>query len=191
MYRLIAKGVIFFVFVSSLLRAQTSDNSILLKANASLIPLAIVNVGAEKQISNRFTVQSDITISPWKSFMGNKMLVAMIHMESRYYFKEAFRGFYIGANIGGGAFKLTKWNYTDTPNYQKGYNLMLGAVIGYQVPLNDKVGLDFFIGGGNSQGFYKGYNSETGERYDSAVKFNKSGEWIPYRGGIMLTYKLN
>jgi hypothetical protein len=191
MHKLIAKGIAVFIFSSTFLKAQTDDNSIYLKANASLIPLAIINFGAEKQISNHFTLQSDITISPWKSFMGNKMLVGLLFVESRYYFKEAFNGFYVGANIGGGTFRLTKWNYAGTPNYQKGFNYMLGAVVGYQIPLNDKVGLDIFVGGGNSQGFYKGYKSDTGERYDEAKKYNKSGEWIPYRGGVMLTYKLD
>ncbi len=190
MHKIIARGFIFSLFLSSILKAQDTQNNMYVKANASLLPLAIVNVGIEKQFSEHFTAQADFIISPWKSFMGNKMLFGMLHLEGRYYFKKAFTGFYIGANIGGGTFRLTKWNYTHTTNYQKGFNYMLGAVVGYQIPLNDKVGLDIFLGGGNSQGFYKGYNSETGERYDSAVNYNKSGEWIPYRGGVMITYKI-
>jgi hypothetical protein len=40
-------------------------------------------------------------------------------------------------------------------------------------------------------GFYKGYELKTGERYDSPYAYNKSGEWIPYRGGVMLSYILD
>jgi hypothetical protein len=53
--------------------------------------------------------------------------------------------------------------------------------------------LDFFLGGGTHQGFYHSYYIETGERFpfDHAVGRNKSGEWLPYRGGIMISYRLN
>ena len=47
-----------------------------------------------------------------------------------------------------------------------------------------------FLGGGNSQGFYKGYYLNSNIRYEPAEKYNKSGEWIPYRGGVMISYKL-
>ena len=40
------------------------------------------------------------------------------------------------------------------------------------------------------QSFYKGYDATTGERYDGAKKFNKSGEWLPYRGGISVILQL-
>jgi hypothetical protein len=51
--------------------------------------------------------------------------------------------------------------------------------------------LDCFVGGGNHQGFYKGYNIITGERYEKATNYNKSGEWLPYRGGVMVSYSLD
>ena len=51
--------------------------------------------------------------------------------------------------------------------------------------------LDCFLGGGWHQGFYKGYLLSTGERYEHAENYNKSGEWLPYRGGVMVSYKLN
>ncbi len=34
----------------------------------------------------------------------------------------------------------------------------------------------------------KAYNKKN---YEKAEKYNKSGEWLPYRGGLMITYKLN
>jgi hypothetical protein len=43
----------------------------------------------------------------------------------------------------------------------------MGATIGYQTKINDKFMLDL-LGGGNQQGFYKGYLLSTGERYETA-----------------------
>ena len=51
--------------------------------------------------------------------------------------------------------------------------------------------LDVFLGGGNHQAFYKDYSLTTGERVDKAKDYNKSGEWLPYRGGVMVSYRIN
>ena len=58
---------------------------------------------------------------------------------------------------------------------------------------NNNFNLEIFIGGGSSQSNYKYYNKN--EQRIFAItnykrKFNKSGEELPYRGGLMLTYKL-
>jgi len=74
---------------------------------------------------------------------------------------------------------------------EKGFGYFIGATIGYEKKLNDRFMLDFFLGGGSHQAFYKGYYLSTGERYDKAKNYNKSGEWLPYRGGIMISYRLN
>ena len=51
--------------------------------------------------------------------------------------------------------------------------------------------LDFFVGGGWHEGFYHGYyNDGTPGRYDKAEHWNISGDWLPYRGGIMISYRL-
>jgi len=45
------------------------------------------------------------------------------------------------------------------------------------------------------QSFYKGYDKISGDRYDAGSdsmnrEFNRSGEWLPYKGGLMVSYKL-
>ena len=63
--------------------------------------------------------------------------------------------------------------------------------LGYQWKLSEKWALDLFVGGGHQEAFYKGYSIETGERYDTWIHdYNKSGEWILYRGGLMIAYKI-
>jgi hypothetical protein len=48
-----------------------------------------------------------------------------------------------------------------------------GEHIGYQ--RNYEIHIRAFFGGGNQQGFYKGYLLSTGERYETAKNWNKSG----------------
>lgn len=114
-------------------------------------------------------------------------------MEGQYYFDKAFQHWYLGANTGLGIFDLQKWNYEGTEKYQRGFNLMLGATVGYQMKWKERWNIDFFVGGGTSQGFYHGYESLPPSfiRYDLAKGWNKSGEFIPYRGGIMVAYKFH
>lgn len=75
-----------------------------------------------------------------------------------------------------------------TEVYQKGFTFIAGVSGGYHFTVNEKLGLDLFVGIGTSQSFYKGYYKDNNERYDNAEKWNKSGEVIPTRGGLMVTY---
>ncbi|CAD7798030.1 hypothetical protein CHRY9390_00269 [Chryseobacterium aquaeductus] len=184
-----------------------SKKKLYLKGNALLIPIGVINAGLEYQLSNKFTLQGDILISPWKSFAGHEAQIYMGTIEGRYYFKEAFKGWHIGANISVGAFNIQKpsyWNdntyvdaqvgipsqYINSQLYQKGFSFLFGVEGGYQFRLADKWNMDIFAGIGNSQDFYKGYVRGTGERYDSADGYNRSSEWLPYRGGVMISYRL-
>ncbi|MCY0967728.1 DUF3575 domain-containing protein [Chryseobacterium wangxinyae] len=184
-----------------------SEKKLYVKGNALLIPIGVINAGLEYQLSNKFTAQGDVLISPWKSFAGHEAQIYMGTLEGRYYFKEAFKGWHIGANLSVGTYILQKptyWNdnvfvdaqvgvptqYINSQLYQKGFSFLLGVEGGYQFRLADNWNMDIFAGIGNSQDFYKGYVRGTGERYDSAEGFNRSGEWLPYRGGVMISYRL-
>lgn len=183
---------------------QEQEKSLYIKGNALLAPIGVINVGVEKQLTSKITLQGDVLVSPWKSFAGHEMQYYSLSAEGRYYFNQAFKGFYVGANIAVSAFNAQKWSYwSDNPVtddrgktfitsnlYQKGYSFILGITGGYQFRLSDRLNMDIYATVGSSQDFYKGYDRSTGDRYDYAQKFNKSGEIIPYRGGIMISYKL-
>lgn len=184
---------------------QDSETGVYIKGNALLIPIGIVNVALEHQLNKKFTVQGDILISPWKSFSGHELQYYSVSLEGRYYFDEAFKHWYIGANIAGSRFIAQKWNYwndnviTDEQTgmtyinsnlYQKGYSLIFGITGGYQFRISDRLNMDIYAGIGSSQDFYKGYDRTTGQRYDDPKGYNKSGEILPYRGGVMISYKL-
>jgi len=179
---------IFFLFLSLdilCLNGQTN-----LKGNLAFVLVGIPNLGIETKLGSHTSFQIDITASFWESVNHAPQKFILLFPEFRYYTKEFGKGFFIGAHIGGGIYKLQKYNYWSTNFYQKGYNIMYGLTTGYQFLINEKWNLEIFVGGGSSQGFYKGYKINTNERYDNRDKFNKSGEWILYRGGVMLVYKL-
>jgi hypothetical protein len=183
---------------------QEQEKSLYIKGNALLASIGLINIGLEKQLTSKITMQGDVLVSPWKSFAGHEFQYYSVSLEGRYYFNEAFSHWYVGANIATSAFVLQKWNYwKDTPYindknevftssnlYQKGVSFILGVTGGYQFKVSDRWNIDVYATIGTSQDFYKGYDRTTGQRYESAKKFNKSGEILPYRGGVMISYKL-
>lgn len=182
------KKLFFFTF---LLLSIHSQSQTYIKANALTTLLTIPNVGIETSIGKKSTFQFDVTASFWKSLKGKPSEFYVFIPEYRYHFHEKFNGFYVGGHIGATIFNFQKWNYLNTDLYEKGFGYVIGATIGYQTKINDKFMLDCFLGGGSHQGFYKGYYISSGERYDKAKDYNKSGEWIPYRGGVMVSYRIN
>lgn len=181
------KTLLFLVLLFSMhLQSQTY-----VKVNALTTLLTIPNVGIETSIGKKSTFHFDILASPWKSVSGKPQEFYTFTPEYRYHFKENYNGFYTGFHAGASIFNFQKWNYLNTDRYEKGVGYFIGATVGYQVKISTKFMLDCFLGGGWHQGFYKGYNISTGERYETAIKYNKSGEWIPYRGGVMVSYQLN
>ena len=187
---------------------QNSENSknVYVKANALFLPLGMLNAGVEYQLKEKITLQADVFISPWKSFASTYLQMYMLGFEGRYYFKQAFQHWYVAANITGTRFIMQKYFFTGnqftqyTPDspiyntkdlYQDGFGFILGATVGYQFQLSDRWNMDLYLGVGTIQGFYKGYHKELGIRYDDDERaWNKSGEILPYRGGIMIAYKL-
>ncbi|BFO64331.1 DUF3575 domain-containing protein [Chryseobacterium sp. S0630] len=207
-YKLLAAGILAFLSATTLSAQEQEqggqEKSLYIKGNALFAPIGILNLGIEKQISPKYTIQGDVFISPWKSFGGHKLQFYSVSAEGRYYFTEAFKHWYLGANVSVAAYNASKWSYwndntaenwngeilVNSNLYQKGFSVMLGVTAGYQFQLSERWNLDIYGTIGTSQGFYKGYDKSTGRRYDSAEKFNKSGEIIPYRGGVMISYKL-
>lgn len=180
-------------FLSLLLLATFVTNAqTYIKINGLSALVAVPQVGIETSIGSKSTFSVDVFASFWKSFDGKPMQAVMLTPEYRYHFKEKYNGFYAGAHAGPDIYKIQKWNYWGTNKYEEGLGYRIGATIGYQKKINNKFILDAFLGGGWHQGFYKGYYTDgTPGRYETAKHYNKSGEWLPYRGGIMISYQLN
>jgi len=70
---------------------------------------------------------------------------------------------------------------------ERGYGITLGKKFKLK---NPRFGLELFIGFGSSQSNYKYYNGDEVRDFENDRAFSKSGEELPYKGGLMLTYKL-
>ncbi|PIE50180.1 MAG: hypothetical protein CSA38_04630 [Flavobacteriales bacterium] len=164
------------------------------KGNPLLALVGIGHLGVEHQLTNKQTLQADLLYSPWKTINRKHAETLFLTIEGRHYFNQSFEKWYIGAHIGGGMFNLTKPNYWQHTyeNYQKGYNYMIGASVGYQFQWKERWNIDCFIGGGAVESFYKGYEVKDGvtTKVDGATNYNKSSEFLPYRLGLMISYKL-
>jgi hypothetical protein len=127
-----------------------------------------------------------------------------VSLEGRYYFDEAFKHWYIGGNIAGSRFIAQKWNYWSDSTllmkngnvyqysdvYQKGYSIILELQEAISLNLL-KTGTWIFMQESELlRIFTKAMSVQPGARYDVAEGFNKSGEILPYRGGVMISYKL-
>ncbi|MCD0471998.1 DUF3575 domain-containing protein [Flavobacterium sp. JAS] len=181
-----------FLILLVLFFSIQSQSQTFIKFNAATALLAIPNVGIETSIGKKLTFSVDVMASFWQSFDGHSpMEFYTLTPELRYHFKEKYNGFYVGGHAGPDVYKIQKWNYWDTNKYEHGFGYRLGVTVGYNIKLSDKFLLDVFAGGGWHQGFYHGYyNDGTPGRYEKAANWNKSGEWLPYRGGVMISYKL-
>ena len=158
--------------------------------NAATTLLGFPSLGYERTLNSHLTFHIDAIGSVFNSYNNMPLRFLIITPELRYYPHKDQKGIYVGGHIGGSTFKLQKYGYENTPNYQVGYNYMAGVSIGYVYFVSEKIALEAFLGGGTVQSIYKGYDINTGERYDGAEKFNKSGEWLPYRGGLNVILKL-
>ena len=182
--------IILFIYALSTSVAAQTEAKLNIVTTAALIP----NFGFEIQLGNRSSFQLDVLASFWDSINGSPLHVTQIFPEYRRYFKPNMLGFFIGGHIGFGMFTLSKYGY---PNniHQSGRNTYYGFTIGYKKHLNENWSLEFFIGGGSQQAHYRGYNNDIGQRVDEKENFTKrpfnlSGELIPYRGGIMIVYRI-
>lgn len=161
-----------------------------LKINAATTVLGFPSIGYEKLIGTHFGFHVDAIGSLFNQYNHMPLKFLIITPEFRYYPKKGQTGFFVGGHIGGSTFELQKYNYANSSLYQEGYNYMLGISLGYYVPIAKNMALEAFVGGGSIQSFYNGYDAATGQRYEGTIHYNKSGEWLPYRGGLNVIWKL-
>ena len=195
------------LFILSILFSTQFYAQTEIKINLASALILTPNIGIEVQLSEKFGYQLDTSATFFDSFEGSPFQTTQIFNELRYYpkLKEGRnqRSFFIGPHIGYGMFtlKIPKFitaivdtELKEEGSYQSGRNAYYGITIGKKIPLkNERFNLEVFVGGGSSQSNYKYYNKE--EQRIFAItnfkrNFNKSGEELPYRGGLMLTYKL-
>ena len=205
------KTMFLFLLIGSGLMTAQSDSLFHSKAeikfNLASALLLVPNIGIEVQLSEKFGYQLDTSASFIDNLEGSPFHSTQIFNELRYYpkLKEGKnpRSFFIGPHIGYGMFtlripkfitSLVDTELKEEGSYQSGRNTYYGVTIGKKIPLKSKkLNLEIFIGGGTSQSNYKYYNKLGNRIYenpDIEKDFNRSGEELIYRGGVMFTFKI-
>ena len=175
------------------------------KANVLTSLGLIPNVGVEIQTGQKNSLQLDVLASFWNKLNNSKtpLHINQTFLEYRFYKKNDLCGLFIGPHIGYGMFTLKKPNFAiiydpygssnyDNDTYQSGRVAFYGLTIGYKKRLSQRISLEAFIGGGYSMSNYKAYREDNRiDIRDNWRTFNRSGEFVAYRGGLMINYNFN
>lgn len=141
---------------------------------ARLVP----NVSVEARISNHFTFNVDLEASLWEKIRDRPYMIGQVIPELRYYPKQSFQGFYVGAYAAADIYKVSKWDHSST-DVQRGGSISLGPSIGYELPIGGRWLMDFYLVR------HYGINTETNQQY---APWNTSGECIPYKAGVSFAF---
>jgi hypothetical protein len=186
------------------------------KVNVATLPLLIPNFGLEVPLGEKQSFQLDILGSFWDEqplLDDTPFHVNQAFLEYRWYQQSDTQKWFIGPHIGFGMFTLQKPDFAiiydyweqkegaekrlDIPDdeYQSGRVAFYGLTVGYKKRLKKDLALEFFVGAGLTQSWYKGYKGLRRVDLDDPDEFvyrpfNGSGEVVAYRGGLMLTYKI-
>jgi hypothetical protein len=186
------------------------------KVNLATLPLLIPNVGLEVPLGEKQSFQLDVLGSFWDEqplLNDTPFHVNQAFFEYRLYQQSDTQNWFIGPHIGFGMFTLQKPEFAiiydywaekegaekslDIPDdeYQSGRVAFYGLTVGYKKRLKNDFALEFFLGAGLTQSWYKGYKGLRRVDLDDPKEtvyrpFNGSGEVVAYRGGLMLTYKI-
>lgn len=180
-----------FLFFSFGLMGQTE-----VKFNAATALALIPNFGVELPLGAYSSAQLDVLGSFWDSVDTSAYHLTQIFPEYRLYSQSGRHGWFAGAHVGFGMFTMRKPNFPGTYGYPKGYYQsgrisFTGISLGYKKTLSSRWAWEVFIGGGRSHAVYRNYRKSDWTRWDSAKRqFNKSSEWVLYRGGVMVVYKI-
>lgn len=201
----------FFFVVSVPIVAQTEA-----KVNLATLPFLITNFGLEVPLGDKQSFQLDALGSFWDEqplLDDTPFHVNQVFLEHRWYQQSDTQKWFIGPHIGFGMFTLQKPNFaiiydyweeksgaekrSDVPDdeYQSGRVAFYGLTVGYKKRFKNGFGLEFFIGAGLTQSWYKSYKGLRRVDLDNPEEtdyrpFNGSGEVVAYRGGLMLIYKI-
>ena len=172
------------------------------KANVLTSLGLIPNVGIEVQTGEKNSLQLDVLASFWNKLNNTKtpLHINQTFLEYRFYKKNNLSGLFVGPHIGYGMFTLKKPDFAiiydfyesseyDNNTYHSGRVAFYGITFGFKKRLNKRLSIEAFIGGGYSMANYKLYREDIRiDERDNWRTFNRSGEIIAYRGGLMITY---
>jgi len=163
------------------------------RLNAAVL-VGVVNPAVEFSVHRNFTVSLEALGCFYPkgiAFINGRAIIGMSFLEARWYPKKAYKGFFIGPNVGFGVWNMTKGIHPEfwgehTGEYQVGRNFMCGVTLGYMFSFSKHWGMEISVGGGYSLSSYEGHVETDGSMY---VGDNISCEWLPYKAALSVIYK--
>ncbi len=165
---------------------QTSSRYVAFKTNLAAWAGTIMNLAADVQVSEHFSVELPVLWCPWYVSDKHAVKTFTIQPEGRYWLTRPGEGHFFGVHAQIGWFNV-KWN---RDRYQDTSRPLLGAGIsyGYLLPLGEHWAGEFTFGAGYANMKYDTYyNIGNGARIDTRTK----NYWGITRVGISVVYRFN
>lgn len=165
---------------------QTSSRYVAVKTNLAAWAGTIMNLAADVQVSEHFSVELPVLWCPWYVSDKHAVKTFTIQPEARYWLTRPGEGHFFGVHAHIGWFNV-KWN---RDRYQDTSRPLLGAGIsyGYLLPLGEHWAGEFTLGAGYANLKYNTYyNIGNGARIDTRTK----NYWGITRVGISVVYRFN
>lgn len=166
--------------------ASSSGRYLAVKTNLAAWAGTIMNLAADVQVSEHFSVELPVLWCPW--YVSDKHVVKTftIQPEARYWLSKPGAGHFFGVHAHVGWYSV-KWN---RDRYQDTGRPLLGAGIsyGYLLPFNEHWAGEFTLGAGYANMRYDTYyNMDNGARIDTRTK----NYWGITRIGLSVVYRFN
>lgn len=157
-----------------------------IKTNIAAWVGTIMNVAADVQVSEHFSVELPVLWCPWHISSKHAVKTFILQPEARYWLSKPGEGHFFGVHAHMGWFNV-KWN---RDRYQDTDRPLLGAGIsyGYLLPFNEHWAGEFTLGAGYANMRYDTYyNMDNGARIDTRTK----NYWGITRIGLSVVYRFN
>lgn len=165
---------------------QTSSRYLAVKTNLAAWAGTIMNLAADVQVSEHFSVELPVLWCPWYVSSEHAIKTFTVQPEARYWLSKPGKGHFFGVHAHVGWFNV-KWN---RDRYQDTDRPLLGAGIsyGYLLPFNAHWAGEFTLGAGYANMRYDTwYNIDNGARIDTRTK----NYWGITRVGLSVVYRFN
>lgn len=165
---------------------QTSSRYVAVKTNLAAWAGTIMNLAADVQVSEHFSVELPVLWCPWYVSDKHAVKTFTIQPEARYWLSKPGEGHFLGVHAHVGWYSV-KWN---RDRYQDTGRPLLGAGIsyGYLLPFNEHWAGEFTLGAGYANMRYDTYyNIDNGARIDTRTK----NYWGITRVGLSVVYRFN
>lgn len=181
------------LFVMSVSYAQVAD----VKVNVAAGAIAIFNPSIELGFGESSAITMDyVGAFAKEDFMGTgyPFMTSMGFFGYRHYLKKgSHSGFFAGADFGLYVFRMNKNLAPLVVNdhddqYDVGYGYIAGATLGYKYLFgkSKRWGAEASFSYGWQHAQHEGYTPDGIRLFD----LNASAEWLPYKAGIYLSYRL-